>query len=168
MTVCSVLLAPAVGLGNPIPVGACCLAGGECQLLSEDQCLDLGGYWAGYWDCEPNPCPPFTGACCLPGGSCLITTLPQCIEVAHGAWYGSDIPCNPNPCPPCLLPCGGACCFSDGHCEHLAEPTCLMLGGTFTPLIDCSPDPCAASGVEDVEQPKRFFLSWGKIKGLFR
>ncbi len=44
----------------PPPVGGCCLADGRCVVLTDAQCTELRGTWAGLF----NPCP--TGGCELP------------------------------------------------------------------------------------------------------
>ncbi|MCK4414863.1 MAG: hypothetical protein KAY32_15115, partial [Candidatus Eisenbacteria sp.] len=63
------------------PVGACCLRGGGCTVVTEKVCEELsGGHWEEGADCDPNPCsqPALqTGACCLTDGSCLIGTADE-------------------------------------------------------------------------------------------
>jgi hypothetical protein len=49
-----------------------------------------------------------------------------------------------NQCPEVERP--GACCFTDGHCEFVAESVCSQLGGRWLgPDIFCSPNPCPPS-----------------------
>lgn len=41
----------------PDPVGACCLPGGGCQVLTEAACTAQGGTWYANDDCNfPTPC----------------------------------------------------------------------------------------------------------------
>lgn len=43
----------------PSPVGACCLADGDCVLLDATRCAEGGGTYLGDGaSCEPNPCEP--------------------------------------------------------------------------------------------------------------
>jgi len=43
-------------------VGACCVAGGQCLLRRQSECLALGGVYQGHDTlCDPSPCPPPLG-----------------------------------------------------------------------------------------------------------
>lgn len=55
------------GDGDPTPVGACCLAGGLCVVLSTLDCKVQGGAYAG----DGTTCPPspFPGTCLYPDGT---------------------------------------------------------------------------------------------------
>lgn len=47
--------------GTGPSLGACCdPTTGDCQVTSEDVCLELGGVWhPEFPECDPNPCPPW-------------------------------------------------------------------------------------------------------------
>ena len=56
--------------GTPAP-GACCFETSECQIMSEQECLDGNGLFRGVWtNCDPNYCYEMQGACCFDGGGC--------------------------------------------------------------------------------------------------
>jgi len=128
----------------PPPVGACCLPDGACLLITEVECLTMGGIWYGpTTGCDPNPCPQPVGACCFPDGTCAMYTRVDCANAA-GIWLGGGSTCDPNPCeqPPM------ACCFTDGHCEFLIEMDCLGLGGVPQGFgTACEPNPCPQPSV---------------------
>ncbi len=86
---------------TPEPLdGACCFEGGDCGIMTREECEDQDGFWQGGGSlCDPNPCPEeFVGACCIPGGSCEVLTLEQC-DAGNGSWHGPGSVCDPNPCP---------------------------------------------------------------------
>ena len=116
----------------PVP-GACCFPGGECVMLTPEDCLGAGGEIFG-GPCVPNPCSP-SGACCY---DCVCMEMPEseCLDL-NGVWF-ADLPCNPNPCPPCY-----ACCFADYTCVVLTDVDCEAMGGVVVYEADtCDPDPC--------------------------
>jgi len=81
---------------------------------------------------------------------------------------GEGIQCVPNPCPPCFLPCGGACCLSNGICVQVFDPTqCQAQSGAWQGDGSyCVPATCLTSGAPEIQQEQP--LSWGKIKSIFR
>jgi len=86
---------------GPAPVRACCAADGSCALLTESQCVDLGGTW--HEDghaCDPNPCPPPTAVCCAMG-QCALVSQAECDEIG-GAWHAEWTSCQPDPCIPAM------------------------------------------------------------------
>ncbi len=86
----------------PTPTGACCLAGGTCQIQTSANCSAAGGVYQGDNTlCSPNPCTQPTGACCISDGSCQVLTSADC-GTAGGTYQGDDTSCSPNDCPqPC-------------------------------------------------------------------
>lgn len=90
------------------PVGACCLPGGAagCVILTEQECLDQGGFYLGDGvPCDPTICQTLE-ACCFPDGTCQLFPPADC-QAAGGTYHGG--PCDPNPCPggPCVIPDNG-------------------------------------------------------------
>lgn len=83
--------------------GACCFEDGHCEMLTADECGQVGGVYQGDdIPCEPdNPCPqpPPMAACCV-NGVCSVATEAACAE-AGGIWF-PDVPnCEPPfQCPP--------------------------------------------------------------------
>jgi hypothetical protein len=86
--------------------GACCLAFSPCSYVPEEQCIELGGTYAGDGvscfgpdqipDTGDEPC-VFEGACCFGSGSCIDVS-----EEAHcdnlGGTYKSGEECIDTPC----------------------------------------------------------------------
>lgn len=69
------------------PVGACCLPGGACELLSQTNCLYVGGNWSGPGtQCTGTPC--VVGNCCITNG-CATETQFACTN-GGGTWYGTN------------------------------------------------------------------------------
>jgi hypothetical protein len=80
-------------------IGACCIPGALCQILSEEECTLVGGVYMGNGiPCDPNPCVLPMGACCLSDLSCVVATAIEC-EQQNGSYQGDDTVCEPNPCP---------------------------------------------------------------------
>ncbi len=100
------------------PIAVCCL-GGECSVVNELDCAELGGYWLyGNVDCgfdadcalpageSDNPC--CTGSCCvdivdcvdqLPSGQPM--TKEDCDIIIEGEYVGgATCEADPFPCPP--------------------------------------------------------------------
>jgi hypothetical protein len=147
--------------GSPVS-GACCLPDGSCEITYHDPCEVAGGIFH-YTLCNPSPCTPgVTGGCCQWPGTCTVLT-PQACEDLHGIWMG--YPCSPNPCPQCVLPCSGACCFPDNHCEMVYEGACDAAGGLFYDQGFCTVGFCDVSGVQT--PPEIHIESWGKIKSTY-
>jgi hypothetical protein len=117
----------------PQPTGRCCVASGQCAIVTEAICDSVGGVWnINGSTCSPNPCPQPTGACCRGDGGCNVTTQANC----SGVW-GRDGTCSPNPCPQPR----GACCLPDGQCVNSTAAECGA--GTFNPGAVCSATSCA-------------------------
>ena len=126
--------------GGCIFYGACCFGGGDCSILTEDECNFYDGFYQGdNTSCDPNPCPqPPEGACCTWDGVCEFVTEAECNQM-EGTYQGDDIPCDPDPC----LPPFGACCVGDGVCEMLTDMDCYKFGGEFMgDGVECDPNPC--------------------------
>jgi hypothetical protein len=82
-----------------LAIGACCITGGSCQVLGEEECTVVGGTYMGSGtNCDPNPCALPTGACCLTDQSCIVVTQGECSQQG-GSYQGDDSVCEPNPCP---------------------------------------------------------------------
>jgi hypothetical protein len=141
---------PIVGLGTlgfgqpgevacPVVLGACCFAGGSCEVMDLASCLAAGGVeWGGHVTCEPYPCTTTSGACCLPDGSCVMRDGFQCLS-GGGAFAGQGTTCLPNHCPPPT----GACCYLGGFCDMRASSSCAAAGGTWQGAgASCAPNPC--------------------------
>lgn len=107
----------------PEPEGACCTTNGQCANIKEADCL-VGEFHAGE-SCGPGLCddvtpPDETGACCV-GFNCTERTHAAC-NTAGGSYQGNDSVCAADLCQP--EPEVGACCLSDGGCEHVDEDGC--------------------------------------------
>jgi len=86
-----------------VVVGSCC-TGEICQVVTEDQCLILGGEYGGDGtSCSPNPCVDPFGACCADDGTCTETTLSVC-AFGEGEFQGEGSMCQPLLCPVNLTP----------------------------------------------------------------
>jgi spore coat protein A len=137
----------------PAGTGACCLAGGVCQILTSTQCAAQSGVFQGLGaPCSPNPCPQPTGACCLSGGVCSVLTSANC-TAQGGVFQGAGTSCTPNPCPQPA----GACCFNNASCQVLSPSQCTAQNGVYrgdgvacgavvcplvlTPFVDALPVP---------------------------
>jgi spore coat protein A len=104
------------------PVGACYLPGGGCSSTTSNQCVSLGGTWAG----AGTICPPPTGACCLPSGDCTNTTAATCTSLG-GTYQGDGVACTSNLCPVVLTP------FVDAMpIPPVATPVSGTIGGVAT------------------------------------
>jgi hypothetical protein len=133
-------LLPALSAANPVPAVACCLDGGECQILPAQWCTDMGGFpLEGIYSCAPNPC---LGACCTEFGSCVLTDYFNCV-VPMGIWLGAGATCDGDPCHM------GACCLPNGTCAVLHESECVAQGGSYSyDGYPCPWTPCGAEAVE--------------------
>lgn len=86
------------------PPGACCFGDGDCQFLTEGDCINAGGNWlGGNTDCSPNLCPQPTGACCFADQTCQELTESDCVAQG-GSYFGDGVPCSPSLCPLVLTP----------------------------------------------------------------
>jgi len=71
-----------------LPVGACCLPDSSCVVVTEAECLALGGWYQG----DDTDCGSL-GACCMPDGTCTVTS-PICCELAGGVFLGEGTNCG--------------------------------------------------------------------------
>ncbi|MCK4413504.1 MAG: hypothetical protein KAY32_08175 [Candidatus Eisenbacteria sp.] len=119
---------------HPQENAACCL-GAECQLVSHQECVAMGGVWqSGVASCDPNPCTP--RACCV-GEACTLASEAEC-GLLGGIWYETIDACDPDPCS------AYACCIGE-TCQLLSEPECAGLGGDWIyGHAACDPNPCGA------------------------
>ncbi len=118
-----------------LPVGACCLPGGGCQVGSISECDAVGGEFQGFGSsCEmPGICEP--GACCLPGGGCSDLTDTACAS-AGGNFQGLGTACaDPDVCEP------GACCLPGGGCSEMTPAECTVEGGVYQGAGTACSDP---------------------------
>lgn len=76
--------------------GACCIPGDNmCRIVSQTECFDLGGFYAGdQVECVEDFCR--VGACCLNDGSCIDETLQAC--QLFGNYAGGGTTCQSAPC----------------------------------------------------------------------
>ena len=121
---------------DPCSPGACC-TGVSCLPFDAFSCISGGREFTPFVSCLDDPCDSNVGACCTPG-SCSDISPDDC-GLLDGAWLGAGTNCAGGFCDP------GSCC-RPGICEELALNECSDVGGVYTPLDDCSIDPC---GVED-------------------
>jgi hypothetical protein len=138
------------------PEFACCYPNGDCEVLTEEECLASNGeVYYDYLTCTPNPCPqPPEFACCFENGECVLTTVETC-EVAGGEVYYDYLTCEPNPCPQPTV-----CCVEENCFIVLTEEECFNMGGDWHPEWDtCEPNPCIIATDDD---------SWGSIKAMYR
>lgn len=78
------------------PIGACCLPAGGCDMISQADCDEASGEWAGEGtSCAAANCPS-PGACCAADGSCTYVMADECTD---GTWQGSDVSCEEVNCP---------------------------------------------------------------------
>lgn len=131
-----------------VPRGACCRQGGCLDLLSQTDCLAIGGVWAGAeTKCSDGVCTK--GACCNTG-TCTLMFEFECLA-SGGAYQGAGTTCTPNPCPQPQ----GACCITQTFCFPQLEAACIGAGGTWaganTTCADNNsngkPDVCEAPSV---------------------
>jgi hypothetical protein len=116
--------------GEDMPVEACCMTDGTCQMLSVDECINLGGVPQGAGSQCTAP-----EACCLPGaaGGCITVDPLCCITVFGGIPQGAGTACT----------APEACCLADGSCV-MEDPLCCLniLGGNPQgPGSSCSAAP---------------------------
>jgi hypothetical protein len=118
----------------PPAVGACCLPGGSCQLLSQSACASAGGIYRGNGTQCTNQSCPFTtpaGRCCLPNGQCIVTTQVNCANLG-GTFAGAGTLCSANVC---TAGVSGACCLSAATvgtlCIVTTEAFCTSRGGVY-------------------------------------
>ena len=132
------------------PRGACCMGASCLTLVDPNQCVGIGGDYAGDGtDCDANVCVP--GACCdLDTGGCTENFGFQCDALGHD-FQGPGTSCDPNPCQQPI----GACCFGTACLPNQEEEQCVLAtgvwGGAWTDCADnnfdgtadiCVSDPC--------------------------
>ncbi len=89
---------------TPQVTGGSCCTGEICQVVTEAECMILGGEYGGDGtSCSPNPCSDPFGACCADDGTCTETTLSIC-EAGNGEFQGEGSMCQPLLCPVNLTP----------------------------------------------------------------
>jgi len=58
----------------------------------------MGGVYADFETCDPNPCPVLIGACCFIDHTCVEDLLEEeCFEMGGVAWF-VDTACADAPC----------------------------------------------------------------------
>lgn len=123
---------------TPVPVAVCCIIS-DCQILTEEECMSLGGEWfQELISCAPNPCDPVR-ACCGAFGWCTLVTEEECVSTG-GSWLPEILDCEPNPCF-----FEGACCHGPERdkCALVNYEGCQDLGGAWYPVWEsCEPNPC--------------------------
>jgi hypothetical protein len=117
------------GIGGFLPNERCCLADGNCIMVSVVTCITIGGNPGGSGTaCADGPCDPFIG-CCFPDLSCEKIDPATCAALG-GDSLGAGSTCFQNTA--CRIT--GACCLPDGNCVNQIRLTdCNNLGGMFTP-----------------------------------
>lgn len=146
--------------------GACCMDDGTCELLTAEDCPDLGGVYTA----DGEPCDPLdrcrTGACCRRDGSCAERTRDSC-ENNDGFYRGADTVCDG--AGDCTR---GACCELDGTCfDDTIAPLCTASGAEFTPDAGCSQlncglrGACCRSGACTIESQAACLLTGGTHEG---
>lgn len=151
--------------------GACCTDGDCTMVLTEEDCVAVGGIYLDGADCADDPCA--VGACCA-ALTCMEMTAYQCITSGRD-FMGAGTHCDTDPCGygvgACCIagvctiispeecdadggtflgygtncvtaPCTlGACCLP-GECQDLARYECVALEGEFVAGAACEADPC--------------------------
>lgn len=119
-TVVAMVLSTAATADQP---GACCWQDADgtwtCAYISDDDCLDGGGTWAGGGvPCDAIDCPPLgdvVGACCHLtddfGLLCAEVNYLDC-QAVGGTYWGDNVPCSDpvlGTCGPCVYSYGAQC-----------------------------------------------------------
>ncbi len=131
---------PGMVPGFPPPLeAACCFPTGDCELLTEDDCLAGQGEWL-WWieSCNPNPCPGDPHVCCFDDGGCTLFDDEETCTAVGGTWHPEWSSCDPNPCPQPTV-----CCVEEDCLIVYSAQACDDLGGIHHPeWSDCTPNPC--------------------------
>jgi hypothetical protein len=139
-------------VGAAPPEAACCV-GGECYVVTQAVCDEMGGFWVPHLntcDVYPYPC-PWIGVCCIDEMHVHVTQE-EC-EAMGGEWH-PFWGCEPEPC---LF---GVCCLGD-LCYIYRRGECDDQQGEFHWEWDsCEPNPCAPTSERS--------SSWGEVKRLYR
>lgn len=123
---------------EPLLETGCCAGGGECYLLTQDQCESLGWTSVPNSDCDTANCiPEPKGACCLaptftpyyiPSSCIPNVTQSQCHAYGVNSTYmGDGTSCVSSTC------LAGACCSSDySTCTDVPNrSSCMSVGGIW-------------------------------------
>lgn len=139
------------------PRAVCCIFY-DCEVLTEEECTDLGGEWFEYlMECIPNPCDPLR-ACCDWIHSCTLKTQSECV-VAGGEWLPEVLSCDPNPCIGEAVCCYG---YQFEQCIVTSALECVLLSGRWHPeLSSCTPNPCGLPYACCLEGGECQILTWG-------
>jgi hypothetical protein len=87
-----------LAVGGGAETASCCFSDEGCSVLTDAECVDLGGTWfPEYPSCDPNPC--LVRVCCMPDGTCHLLNELECLEI-EGTWEPVEETCDPNPCVP--------------------------------------------------------------------
>mgnify|MGYP006173304277 CR=1 FL=1 len=175
--------AEAVPFGTPPDdQGACCFEdpnhGLICEVLPEEVCTDLGGYWYGLdtlcgdagVTCEPIA---DLGACCIDDDGdgtywCSVISLIDC-HAAGGVFYGAGTICT-DPMVECdEFEEDGACCIEEGghgsgywYCVEVNQQLCDDALGVWygpgtlcsDPGVNCDPGCSTVPGADCAGKPR--------------
>ena len=116
---------------------ACCYPNGSCDLVPRHVCLEQGGNPQGPGTtCADVSCPLLYEACCFSDGICRDLLPSDCLWQG-GVPQGAATNCNIVQCEPM-----GACCVR-GDCVGVMDADrCLLNGGTWFELLDCTTVTC--------------------------
>ncbi|HSW46567.1 MAG TPA: right-handed parallel beta-helix repeat-containing protein [Phycisphaerae bacterium] len=126
---------------------ACCLSGGDCQMLTPTLCEEAEGQSQNLdVDCASAECLQATEACCMPdSGLCYDLTVADCLA-QYGTPQGLGSTCQTAMCytPPMFE----ACCLPDGQCLETDVYACYSMGGVPQgPGSFCEPGLCTQGGL---------------------
>lgn len=78
----------------------CCFSDGSCQMLTVEECLDMGGHVSDAENCDdPNSC---LGGCCdFFSSTCSVTALDDCDALSGNTWLGYGTDCTGVDCTCC-------------------------------------------------------------------
>ena len=111
-------------------IGACCYGDGTCSDLTESDCADSGGLWAGAdTSCSDDICPcgegncnPHGGGACCAYGDCSVEpNLATCLAIPGGFYLGDGTACGDYDCTTeaigcCICPPGAGDCPGPFQC----------------------------------------------------
>lgn len=175
--------AVAVPFGTPPDdQGACCFEdpnhGQICEVLAEEVCVDLGGYWYGlgtFCGDAGITCEPIAdlGACCIDDDGdgtywCSVISIMDC-HAAGGVFYGAGTICT-DP----MVECDefeeeGACCIEEGghgsgywYCVEVNQQLCDDVLGVWygpgtlcsDPGVNCDPACSSVPGADCAGKPR--------------
>ncbi|MBT4767070.1 MAG: hypothetical protein HOO04_01785 [Phycisphaerae bacterium] len=175
--------AEAVPFGTPPDdQGACCFEdpthGQICEVLAEEVCVDLSGYWYGlgtFCGDAGITCEPIAdlGACCIDDDGdgtywCSVISIMDC-HAAGGVFYGAGTICT-DP----MVECDefeeeGACCIEEGghgsgywYCVEVNQQLCDDVLGVWygpgtlcsDPGVNCDPGCSTVPGADCAGKPR--------------